>query len=183
MGVVDVEPGAVGQDDVGHPGVVLGLDELLRDPGAPAEFEAACVTQRRLLLEVPGRSPCAPGGQCARVGVHHLRREQHRVCRRLAGQANAVFDLGAHDPADAHGVQATAPGRRSVRPAVRIVRRVPQPRLRSDRFAAHVRIRRKWHSCSRRPIRGRQSPGLACSFGNGHSASAAVSAATPETCA
>ena len=33
--VVDIEPGAVGQDHVGHAGVFLGFDELLRDAAAP----------------------------------------------------------------------------------------------------------------------------------------------------
>ncbi len=41
VGVVDVEPGAVGQDDIGHAGVFLGFDELLRNRSArAAELEA-----------------------------------------------------------------------------------------------------------------------------------------------
>ena len=49
-----------------------------------------------------------PAGSSAGVGVDDLRRQQHRVRRRLAGQADAVLDLGAHHPSHRHAVKATA---------------------------------------------------------------------------
>ena len=69
VGVVDVQPGAVGQDDVGHPGVlvqVVVVQRLRR-----REVEAAGVAQRRLLLEVPAR-PARRRRLGHRPGVHHL---------------------------------------------------------------------------------------------------------------
>jgi hypothetical protein len=61
MRMVDVQARAVGQDDVGHPGVLFGLDELLGHGATAAEVEAPGVTQRRLLLEVPAGASGAPG--------------------------------------------------------------------------------------------------------------------------
>jgi hypothetical protein len=46
VGVVDVEARAVRQDDVGHPGVLFGVDELLGDGAAAAEVESAGIAQR-----------------------------------------------------------------------------------------------------------------------------------------
>ena len=51
MGVVDVEPGAVGEDDVGQAEVLVG--ELGRVRDLAGHVEAAGVAQRGLLLEVP----------------------------------------------------------------------------------------------------------------------------------
>ena len=98
--VVDVEPGAVGQDDVGHPGVlveVVVVQRLRR-----REVEAAGVAQRRLLLEVPPR-PARRRRLGHRPGVDDLARQRRRVRRRLPGHRDAVLDLGAHDPPHAHG--------------------------------------------------------------------------------
>ena len=54
MSVVNVEPGAVGQDHIGHPGVFLGFDELLSDAAGATELETPGIPKRRFLLEVPG---------------------------------------------------------------------------------------------------------------------------------
>ena len=98
--VVDVEPGAVGQDDVGHPGVlveVVVVQRLRR-----REVEAAGVAQRRLLLEVPaGTARRRRLGH--RPGVDHLAGQGRRVGRRLPRHRDAVLHLGAHDPPHAHG--------------------------------------------------------------------------------
>ena len=51
MRVVDVEPGAVGQDDVGQPEVLVGQLGGVGD--LAGQVEAAGVAQRVLLLEVP----------------------------------------------------------------------------------------------------------------------------------
>ena len=67
------------------------------------EIEAAGIAQRRLLFEVPARAAGPARGQRAGVGIDDLRRQQHRVRGRLAGQADAVFDLGAHHASDRHG--------------------------------------------------------------------------------
>ena len=56
--VVDVEPGAVGEDDVGQAEVLVG--ELGGVGDLAGHVEAAGVAQRRLLLEVP---PGPPGPQ------------------------------------------------------------------------------------------------------------------------
>src|SRR6266540_3890068 len=92
-GVVDVEPRAVGEDHVGQPGVVLGVEVLRAE--RRAQVEAAGVPQRRLLLEVPPGAP-GPRVRLAAVGVHDLRGEQHLVRPRLARHRDAVLHLGAH---------------------------------------------------------------------------------------
>ena len=67
--VVDVEPGAVGEDDVGQAEVLVG--ELAGVGDLAGHVEPAGVAQRRLLLEVP---PGPAGLQRARgVGVDDLR--------------------------------------------------------------------------------------------------------------
>jgi hypothetical protein len=68
MRMVDIEPGAIGQNDVGQADVLVreltGVGELSR------KVEAPRVTQRILFLEIPARTP-SPRGHC-RVGIHHL---------------------------------------------------------------------------------------------------------------
>ena len=60
MRVVDVQPGAVGEDDVGQPEVLVG--QLAGVGDLAGHVEPAGVAQRRLLLEVP---PGTPGPQRA----------------------------------------------------------------------------------------------------------------------
>ena len=69
VGVVDVEPGAVGEDDVGQAEVLVG--ELARVGHLARQVEAARVAQRRLLLEVPAGPARLSVG--AGVGVDDLR--------------------------------------------------------------------------------------------------------------
>src|SRR5690606_37286763 len=52
VGVVDVEPGAVGQDDVGQPQIVVG-QRFGRIVSTAGVGEPPCVAQRRLLFVVP----------------------------------------------------------------------------------------------------------------------------------
>ena len=56
VGVVDVEPGPVGEDDVGEAQVLVG--ELGGVCALPREVESAGVAQWILLFEVPSGSPC-----------------------------------------------------------------------------------------------------------------------------
>ena len=99
VGVVDVEPRAVGEDHVGQAEVLVG--ELARVGELAAQVEAARVAQRRLLLEVPAGPARLDRG--AGVGVDHLRAGDHRVGVRLALHRDAVLDLGAHHPSYGHG--------------------------------------------------------------------------------
>ena len=98
VGVVDVQPGTVGEDDVGEAEVLVG--ELAGVGELPAEVEAAGVAQRRLLLEVPPGASRLDGG--AGVGVDDLRARHHRVGVRLSLHRDAVLDLGAHHPPYGH---------------------------------------------------------------------------------
>ena len=82
MGVVDVEPGAVGQDDVGQRRV-LGVGELARVGEVAVDLEAAGVAQRRLVLVVPA-GLADPMTQRLGVGVDHLPAHDHRVGGRVA---------------------------------------------------------------------------------------------------
>ena len=68
MGVVDVEPRAVGQDDVGQADVLVG--ELAGVGDLAGQVEAARVAQRALLLEVPA------GAAGTARGVDGLRRRR-----------------------------------------------------------------------------------------------------------
>ena len=63
MRVVDVEPRAVGEDDVGQPDVLVG--ELAGVGDLARQVEPARVAQRVLLLEVPAGPPVAAGDGCA----------------------------------------------------------------------------------------------------------------------
>ena len=64
MGVVDVEPGAVGEDHVGQAEVLVG--ELAGVGDLAGQVEAAGVAQRVLLLEVPAGPPRLTGGAARR---------------------------------------------------------------------------------------------------------------------
>ncbi len=97
--VVDVEPGAVGEDHVRQSEVLVGQQARVGD--LPRHVEAAGVAQRRLLLEVPART--AGPDRRGRVGVDDLGRGHHRVRQRLARDRDAVLDLGAHDAPHTHG--------------------------------------------------------------------------------
>ncbi len=59
MGVVDVQPRAVGQDDVGQPEILVG--ELRGVGDLAGQVEAAGVAKWILLLEVPSGA-ARPGG-------------------------------------------------------------------------------------------------------------------------
>jgi hypothetical protein len=84
VGVVDVQPRAVGEDDVGEAQLVVGLAGGVV---GRADVEAARVAQRVLLLEVPARPAVARGpvGHAARPAVDDLRRGHHRAARGLPG--------------------------------------------------------------------------------------------------
>ena len=106
--VVDVEAGAVGEDHVGQPEVLVG--QLRRVGDLPGQVEAAGVAQRVLLLEVPAGPPGPHGGRG--VGVDDLRRGQHRVGQRLPDHGDAVLDLGTHHPPHAHATRVRGRARR-----------------------------------------------------------------------
>ena len=110
VGVVDVEPGAVGEDDVGGAQVVeLGV--VGRGHGGRGQVEAARVAQRRLDLVVPPGPARARDVGGRRVGQHDLGRGDHRVRRGVAGDRDPVLDLGAHDAAGRHGRAGRGVGR------------------------------------------------------------------------
>src|SRR5690349_1575700 len=100
MRVVDVEPGPVGEDDVGQPEVFVG--ELAGVGSLPGEVEAARVAERVLLLEVPP-GPARPCRGRRLVGVHDLGGGDHGIGTRLAGHRDAVLGLGPHHAPHAHG--------------------------------------------------------------------------------
>ena len=108
--VVDVEAGAVGEDDVGEPGVLVG--EVLRGVvEGTGVGEAARVAQGGLLLIVPA-CPSALGElRAGGVGVDDLRGGHHRVGARLARHGDPVFDLGTHDAAYGHAFEPSPFGR------------------------------------------------------------------------
>ncbi|SLH73709.1 Uncharacterised protein [Mycobacteroides abscessus subsp. abscessus] len=95
VGVVDVEPRAVGEDHVRGADLV-GVDHRRR-PVHPAQVEATRVAQRRLHLVVPPGAPCARHALGRRVRQNRLRGGEDRVGRRLGGRRDAVFDLDSDD--------------------------------------------------------------------------------------
>src|SRR5215831_12578760 len=105
MRVIDVQPCAVGQDDIGQPEILVS--QLARVCGIPGQVEAARIAERILLLEVPPRSP-GLGRGCRVVSVDDLRGGDHRVRTRLPGYGDAVLGLDAHHPADAHRSHSSA---------------------------------------------------------------------------
>ena len=96
VGVVDVEPRAVGEDHVGRADLV-GVHHRRR-ARRPAQVEPAGVPQRRLHLVIPAGAlgPLDPGG--GRVRQHRLRRRQDRIRGRIGRRRNAVLDLGPDNP-------------------------------------------------------------------------------------
>ena len=96
VGVVDVEPGAVGQDHVRRADLV-GVDHRRR-AGGSAQVEAAGVPQRRLHLVVPPGALCPLDTSGGRVRQHRLRRRQDRIRGRIGRRGNAVLDLGPDNP-------------------------------------------------------------------------------------
>ena len=100
VGVVDVEPGAVGEHDVGQRRV-LDVGELAGVGRATTHVETARVAQRRLVGVVPagtGGPDAARGG----VGRDDVAGGDHRVRRRVAGHDDAVLGLDPHHPAHGH---------------------------------------------------------------------------------
>ena len=131
VGVVDVEPGAVGQYHVRQAEVLVG-EGVGRVVGGPGVGEAARVAQRRLLFVVPAGAAAAVQLGPGAVGVDHLRRGDHRVGAGLPGHGNAVLDLGAHDPSNAHATTppATMPPAAHVSSLDALRRFSPSPRAR-----------------------------------------------------
>ena len=74
MGVVDVEPGAVGQDHVRHAEIAVG--QLVGMGGRPGDLVAADVAQRGLGLVVPAGG--LAGDRCA-VRLDHVVGQLHRM--------------------------------------------------------------------------------------------------------
>ncbi len=92
VGVVDVEPCSVGEDDVGEADVLVG--ELAGVGGLPGEVEASRCPPRILLLEVPA-GPAGPVHR-RRVGVDDLGRGEHGIGVGVAGDGDPVLGLDAH---------------------------------------------------------------------------------------
>ena len=133
MGVVDVQPGAVGQDHVGRADLV-GVHHRRR-ARRPAQVEAAGVAQRRFHLVVPpgALGPLDPGGR--RVRQHRLRRRQDRIRGRVGRRRDAVLDLGSDNPL--HIAQPRG------RPAVACDRAIGAGAPRRDRERVRGRPRRQ----------------------------------------
>ncbi len=92
VGVVHVEPGAVGEDDVGEADVLVGQLAGVRD--VAREVEAPGVAQWILLLEVPAGPPCPVHRR--RVRVDDLGRGEHGVGVRVPGYGDPVLGLDPH---------------------------------------------------------------------------------------
>ena len=109
VGVVDVEPRAVGQDHVGRADLV-GVHDRRRSRRA-AQVEAARVAQRRFHLVVPPGALGALNTRGGGVGQHRLRRSQDRVGGRVRRRRDAVFDLRSDNPLHppSLGVRTTRP--------------------------------------------------------------------------
>ncbi|CAM5664678.1 hypothetical protein SBADM41S_02191 [Streptomyces badius] len=90
--VVDVEPRAVGEDDIGQADVLVG--ELAGVGGLTGEIEASRVTQRVLLLEVPAGASRPVHRR--RVGVDDLGRGEHGIGVGVTGDGDPVLRLDAH---------------------------------------------------------------------------------------
>ena len=98
MGVVDVEPCPVGEDDVGQPDIVVG--QLAGICHVAGQGETAGVPQRVLLLVVPSgvRQPRLTRG----IPVDDLGRDQDRVHVRVARHGDAVLGLDPHHTPKCH---------------------------------------------------------------------------------
>lgn len=92
MRVVDVEPGTVGEDDIGQADVLVG--ELAGVGGLTGEVEASRVAQRILLLEVPAGASRPVHRR--RVRVDDLGRGEHGIGVRVTGDGDPVLRLDAH---------------------------------------------------------------------------------------
>ena len=110
VGVVDVEPGAVGQDDVGQAEVLVGR------AGSGRRAAGSGRSRGRRAAATPPRSPSGPGApdrSALGVGVDDLASRHHRVGVGLAGHGDAVLGLGAHHPAHGHEAEPTRHRRRT----------------------------------------------------------------------
>ncbi len=96
MGVVDVQPGPVGQDHVGRADLV-GVHHRRR-ARRPAQVESAGVAQRRLHLVVPPGALGALDPRGRRVRQHCLRRREDRIGGRIGRRGDSVLDLSSDDP-------------------------------------------------------------------------------------
>src|SRR5262245_54665835 len=67
--VIHVEPGAVGQNNVRQPEILVS--ELAGVRSVPGQVKAPRIAQRVLLLEIPARAP-GLGGSCRVIGVDYL---------------------------------------------------------------------------------------------------------------
>ena len=101
MGVIDVQPGAVREDEIGE--AELLVRQLRRVRLSPRHVIAPGIAQRMLLVEVPPRATAPiPHGDTG-VRRHHGRRRRHGIDVRMPGHADAVLRLDAHHTMDAHG--------------------------------------------------------------------------------
>src|SRR5690606_34957234 len=165
VGVVDIQPGAVGENDVRQPQIVI-RERFGGIVGRAAVGESARVPQRRLFLVVPP-SPPAPGQLGARpIGVDHLRGRHHRIRSRLAGHRDPVLNFGAHDPPYAHAATSSLAS-----PMASSVARITRPpRSRGWAHARHETVPTgvatklvEWRQLGRRKTRRRNR--LTCSVG------------------
>ncbi len=108
VGVVDVVPGAVGEDGVDQMGLHVRRQRAL-------DGEAAGVDPRALVLEVPDRSPVERGD----VGVDQHGRRRDGVGVGPAHR-DAVLGLDAAHLADRHGRTLSEPLRNGARPRHRL---------------------------------------------------------------
>ena len=99
VSVVDVQPSAVGEDDVGQAQILVG--QLRGVCCLAGQVEPPRVPQRVLFLEVPA-GPAGPGGGGRLVRVDDLGRGDHGVGSGLPRHRDAVLDLGTHHPPYAH---------------------------------------------------------------------------------
>ena len=183
VGVVDVEPGAVGEDHVGQAEVLVG--ELAgvghrRGSGRSRARRAAGDSSSKSQRSGPG-GPRAPRWR----SVDDLAAAEHRVGVRVAGHRDAVLGLGPHHPAHAHGLEGTRqadasagasppasastcpgePGRRSVAGRATVSRTAPSSSA-MHRVTVPVRSpagRRRTPPRSRCRRRGRTLPPSTCS--------------------
>src|ERR1700691_1367463 len=105
VGMVYVQPGAVGEDHVGEAQVLVG--QLRRVGRVPGQVEPPGVAQRVLFLKIPPGPPRTrrPRGL---VGVDDLRGGHHRVRARLTGYGDPVLGLRTYDPTHAHDSEPSA---------------------------------------------------------------------------
>ncbi len=105
MCMIDVQPGAVGEDHVGHTHVLVG--QLGRVGIRTAHVETTGVTKRGLHVVVPAGALVAAGVRRTVVGGHHLAGHEHGVGVRMPGGGHPVLGFDTHDPLDAHHLRLT----------------------------------------------------------------------------